>query len=188
MKPPRSISQAAPSRAPAFTLIELLVVIAIIAILAGLLFPVISVIREHTRKVQATSDEKMIVNAVTSFYTEYQKYPVDPVKKPGDAVYSTDNNELFDVLRNMTGSAIGNALNPRGVIYLSPHAAPNQNAPMDGIQTSTGVWFDPWGSPYNVAVDGNYDGQLNSPTPLPNFYTDVGPLQLGVIVWSFGKN
>jgi prepilin-type N-terminal cleavage/methylation domain-containing protein len=189
MKPSRSISpQAALSDPSGFTLIELLVVIAIIALLVGLLMPVFGAVYEHMRKVQAVNDEKQIVNAVTSYYTEYGKYPVDPVAKPGDAVYSTDNNALFDVLRNMTGSAIGNAMNTRGVVYLNATAAPDQNHPKGGVQTSTGVWYDPWGSPYNVAVDGNYDGQLNSPAPLPNFYTDVGPLQLGVIAWSFGKN
>ena len=189
MKPSSNcLRQSAPSKRQGFTLVELLVVIAIIAVLIGLLLPVIAAVQEHTRKVQATGDEKQIVMAVTSYFSEYGKYPVDPATKPGDAVYSTDNNAILDVLRNMTGSAIGNKMNSRSVFYLNVPAASNQNAPRNGLQISTGVWFDPWGSPYNIAVDGNYDNQLNSPTPLPGFYSDVGPLQLGVIAWSFGKN
>ncbi|HWB57987.1 MAG TPA: prepilin-type N-terminal cleavage/methylation domain-containing protein [Chthoniobacteraceae bacterium] len=180
-------SWKAPSGTRGFTLIELLVVVAIIALLAGLLFPVLSAVREHARKVQATSDVKMIVGTVSSYYTEYQKYPVDPVAKPGDAVYSSDNNALFDVLRNVTGTAVGNTLNPRGVVFLTVNAAPNPNMPVAGLST-TGVWYDPWGSPYNIAVDGNSDGLLNSPQPLPGFYSDVGPLQAGAIAWSYGRN
>ena len=186
MKASHSISRKA--GLPGFTLIELLVVITIIAILAGLLFPLLSAVKEHMRRVQAATEEKQIVTAVTAYFTEYGKYPVDPAAKPGDAVYSKDNNALFDVLRNVTGTAIGNSMNSRGIVYLIPANAPDQNHPMGGLQVSTGVWYDPWGSPYNVAVDGNYDGVLNSPTPLPNFYSDVGPLQLGAIAWSFGRN
>jgi prepilin-type N-terminal cleavage/methylation domain-containing protein len=189
MKPSHSVSsKAGRPVSSGFTLIELLVVIVIIAILAGLLIPAISAVREHLRKVQAVNDEKQIITAVSSYFSDYGKYPVDPVANPGDAVFSANNNLLFDVLRNVTGSAIGNSLNSRGVVYLSPSAAPDQTHPMGGLQVSTGVWYDPWGSPYNVAVDGNYDGLLNSPTPLPGFYSDVGPLQLGVIAWSFGRN
>lgn len=189
MKPPNTTSrQTAPSGSRGFTLVELLVVIAIIAVLVGLLIPVIAAVHEHVRKVQAANDEKQIVLAVTNYFSEYGKYPVDPAAKPGDPVYSTDNNAILDVLRNVTGGTIGNKMNARGISYLNAKAASNQNAPMDGLQLSTGVWFDPWGSPYNIAVDGNYDSQLNSPTPLRNFYSDAGPLQLGVIVWTFGKN
>ena len=173
----------------AFTLVELLVVIAVLAILMGLLFPVISAVMERSRRLQARNDELQIISSINAYYTDYQKYPVDPAAKPGDAVYSTDNNKLFDVLRNITGTSPGNSLNSRGVFYLTGVSfVQDGNHPRNGIQASTGVWYDPWGSPYNVAVDGNYDNQLNSPSPLPNFYSDVGPLQLGVIAWSFGKN
>src|SRR5947207_2970004 len=49
--------------AHAFTLVELLTVIAIIAILMGLLFPAIGIIKEQARKAQAKSDVTNIVAA-----------------------------------------------------------------------------------------------------------------------------
>ena len=176
------------ARLSGFTLVELLVVIAVIAILMGLLFPVLSEIHEHTLRVQALNDEKLIVGAINAYYSEYGKYPVNPATNPGDAVFSANNNAIFDVLRNMTGTTVGNSFNSRGVVFLQVAYAQNQNQPAGGLQVSSGVWYDPWGSPYNVAVDGNYDGQLNSPTPLPNFYSDAGALQTGEIAWSFGRN
>src|SRR4029453_9762366 len=102
----------------AFTLIELLVVIAIIIILAGLLFPAFRGVQNQANRTQAKNDLTQIVTAVNAYYTEYGKYPIDTtVKGTGDATYSTDNNALFDVLRNMTGTTPGNALNPRGIIF-----------------------------------------------------------------------
>src|SRR4051812_43446348 len=66
------------SRSAAFTLIELLTVIAIIAILMGILFPVINNVKENAKKVQAKNDVTQIVTAVKAYYTEYGKYPPVP--------------------------------------------------------------------------------------------------------------
>ena len=51
----------------AFTLIELLVVIAIIAILAAILFPVFSKVRENARKTACLSNEKQIGLAIIEY-------------------------------------------------------------------------------------------------------------------------
>jgi len=187
-------SRALPRRDRAFTLIELLVVIAIIAILIGLLFPAFSAVQNQARKAQAKNDLTQIVNAVNAFYTEYGKYPI--ATSGADVTYSTDNNTLFDVLRNMTGINPGNALNPRGIPFIQPPTARDQTNPRFGIKTSTGVWYDSWGSPYRVAIDGNYNNIARAPnyTDLAATYVtatdgsgDVG-VGGGVISWSFGSN
>src|SRR5206468_12107929 len=114
-----AVMQKTPSRSAAFTLIELLVVIAIIAILVGLLFPAFRAVQNQAKRTQAKNDLTQIVTAVTGYYTEYGKYPIDTtVKGTGDATYSTDNNSLFDVLRNMTGTVPGNALNSRAIVFI----------------------------------------------------------------------
>jgi type II secretory pathway pseudopilin PulG len=178
----------------AFTLIELLVVIAIIIILAGLLFPAFRGVQNQAKRTQAKNDLTQIVTAVNAYYTEYGKYPIDTtVKGTGDATYSTDNNALFDVLRNMTGTTPGNALNPRGIIFTDAPIAKDQTNSKSGIKTSTGVWYDPWGLPYNVAIDGNYNNTVVAPnyTDLAATYvttgSDVG-VRTGVIGWSFGAD
>jgi prepilin-type N-terminal cleavage/methylation domain-containing protein len=178
----------------AFTLIELLVVIAIIAILVGLLFPAFKAVQNQARSTQAKNDLTQIVNAVNAYYTDYGKYPITA---PGaDVTFAANNNTLFDILRNMTGTNPGNALNPRAILFIQPPAAKDQTTPKSGIKTSTGVWYDPWGTPYNVAIDGNYNNIVRAPnyTDLAATYVtatdgsgDVG-VATGVISWSFGSN
>jgi prepilin-type N-terminal cleavage/methylation domain-containing protein len=169
-------------RFSAFTLIELLVVIIMIAILAGLLFPAINGAQKQAKKVQAKNDLTQIVTAVNAYYTEYGMYPTSPTT---DVTFSTANNTLFDVLRNMTGTTPGNASNTRGIVFINVPAAKDQTNPKSGIKTSSGVWYDPWGTPYNVTIDGTYDNQVANP-----YSSNAGPnpLQAGVIAWSLGSD
>jgi prepilin-type N-terminal cleavage/methylation domain-containing protein len=179
----------------AFTLIELLVVIAIIIILVGLLYPAYNAVQSQAKRTQAKNDLTQIVTAVNAYYTEYGKYPIDTtVKGTGDATYAADNYSLFDVLRNMTGTNPGNALNPRAIHFVDPPMAKDQTNPRSGIQNLTGLWYDPWGSVYNVAIDGNYNNIVRGPAYSDLNYTtatdgsgDSGPTT-GVIGWSFGKD
>jgi prepilin-type N-terminal cleavage/methylation domain-containing protein len=200
----RDAMQKSPGQSSAFTLIELLVVIAIIAILIGLLFPAFRAVQDQAKRTQAKNDLTQIVNAVNGYYTDYGKYPIDTaVKGTGDATYSIDNNALFDVLRNMTGTTTGNALNLRGIVFISPPSVKDPANPRSGIAPQTvtangilitvGSFIDPWGTTlgradsgfYHIAIDGNYDNQI------PNPYTaGAGPATLsqGVIAWSLGKD
>ena len=167
----------------AFTLIELLVVIVIIAILMGLAFPAFQAVQNQARKTQAKNDLVQIVSAVNAFYTEYGKYPLVTT----DTIYGpagpATNDALFNVLR-----AKNAAENARQVIFISPSDAKDPNAPRSGIGTTTGTgqFFDPWGVAYNIALDGNYNNQIDTNPYLKN--AGSTPLQSGVIAWSFGKD
>ena len=199
--------------ANAFTLIELLVVVLIILILASLLFPAFSAVRESARKVSARNDEMMIVSSIKNYFVEYQKYPVDPAKSgtndsyfsagtppswtgaTGQPVLIGTNDILFDVLRNNTGNTanatIVASLNPRGVIFMDVPGVKNPSQPISGVIPNTasgakiGAWYDAWGSQYNVLMNSSYSNSI------PNPYTDSpggAPLSTTVIVWAFGKN
>src|SRR6266700_6021183 len=166
----------------AFTLIELLVVIAIIAILIGLLFPAFSAVQNQAKRTQAKNDLTQIVNAVNAFYTDYGKYPL----ATDDSTIS-NNADLFYTLRAVAlGANLNNAVNPRQIVFINPPNVKDTANPRSGIG-SDGQYYGPWGSPYRLRIDGNYDNQFPNPYTAD---TGAGPatLRQGVIAWSLGKD
>jgi hypothetical protein len=135
---------------------------------------------------------------VNAYYTEYGKYPLvtaDTTYGPG----GTANNLLFNELRSTAAAT----QNPRQIVFISPPDVKNASNPRSGIATQAttingisvaiGDLVDPWGTPYNVAIDGGYNNQL------ANAYTDgsaggsasTAPpyaLSIGVMAWSYGKD
>ncbi len=164
-----------------FTLIELLVVITIIVILMGLLFPAFRGVQDQAKKTQAKNDLTQIVTAVNAFYTEYGKYPVVTDDTP-----PSSTADLFYTLRAIPSGANANdATNPRKVVFLSPPDAKDQTNPRSGIKAADGQWYDPWGTSYKIAIDGNYDEQIANP-----YSANAGssPIRLGIIAWSLGSD
>ena len=184
-------------RLHAFTLIEMLVVIAIIAILIGLAFPVFQSVQNSAKRTQAKNDITQLVTAVNAFYTEYGRYPLTPATS-ADTTYSAGStNKLLNELRN-----VGAAENARGITFITPPDAKDENKPRSGIASKDvtvsgiaikgGELVDPWGTPYNVRVDTDYDNFVDNPYS-SNAGTAKNPagtlaVQAGVIVWSLGKN
>ena len=171
----------------AFTLMELLVVITLIAILAGIGVPAFTAVMESARKTQAKNEEQQIVAAVNAFYTDYGKYPLVTADTTINGTSAPSNGDLFFTLRGVSGGVnLNSAVNTRAIVFIQPPVSKDQTNPRSGIKTLNSIWYDPWGSPYNVMIDGNYDNQLANP------YTGDNPggatLYLGVVAWSFGKN
>jgi prepilin-type N-terminal cleavage/methylation domain-containing protein len=196
-----------PRPAHAFTLIELLVVIGIIAILVGLLFPAFKAVQNQARQTQAKNDLTQIVNAVNAFYTDYGKYPTsltpDTTATYGAAGAST-NDLLFNELRachlvngvlNDPSCSAADVLNMRQIVYISPPCVKNAANPISGIgvpgtgaPAPVGQFWDPWGTPYNVRIDGNYDSVITPNPYTANTSAGPSPLSLGVIGWSRGAD
>jgi prepilin-type N-terminal cleavage/methylation domain-containing protein len=178
----------------AFTLIELLVVIAIIAILIGLLFPAFKGVQNQAKQTQAKNDLTQIVNAVNAFYTDYGKYPL----VTADTTYGlggTANNLLFNELRS-TATA---TQNPRQIVFISPPDVKNPANPrsgialqattINGVSVAAGDLVDPWGTPYNVRIDGGYDNSVANPYGAQNVGgAGSDPAPLGIIAWSRGSD
>jgi len=170
------------SRRAGFTLIELLVVIAIIGILAAMLLPVLSAVKKNALKVQAKKEATDIVTAIQKYDSDYGRLPVSKAVQAsagvGDFTYGgtghgpdnatwtiggATNSEIIAVLMNFTNypntsipTVNTNGMkNPQGTIYLN-------NTKMTGDTSSPGigtdlVYRDPWGNPYVISLDLNYD-------------------------------
>jgi type II secretory pathway pseudopilin PulG len=171
----------------AFTLVELLVVISIIIVLMGVAFPAFQGVQNAAKKTQAKNDLLQIVTAVNAYYTEYGKYPLTP-SPADDTTYGavTTNDKLLNELRNITPTE-----NARGIVFLSPPDAKDQGAnPRAGIKA--GQFYDPWGKPYNIRVDTNYDSFVDNPyaanAGVSKNASGTVAVQTGVIAWSTGKD
>lgn len=194
----------------AFTLIELLTVITIIAILMGLLFPVISIVRDHANKTAARNTAAQVAAAVKQYYTEYAKFPVadyagtNPIDvKLGDRTKAgamASNAELFNILRAKNeGKNTDNALNPRRVTFFTGKPVSDPNAPKNGFLDSpagkgnVGALYDPWGQEFTIVMDANYNDVINISDTYSDFVVrsqegnDTG-VQVTVGVFSLGKD
>ena len=150
-----------PSKTNAFTLVELLTVIAIIAILMGLLFPALQIVRDQANKVKAKTDVVNTVAAVKQYYTEYGKYPLAGVAQTGvattkDYVFGdatsvsnagtpNSNHLLYDILRNYPNGSqtrsegpSGADGNPRQIVFFEGrNGIPTSAMPRSGFAGSS---------------------------------------------------
>jgi len=163
-----SVSPRSACRPGGFTLIELLVVIAIIAILAGLLLPVLAGVKTKAKIKLTHVDMHNLAGAIHQYETEYSRMPgtkealasANPDFTFGTAAvngnypsilnspaagYQTNNAEIMFILRD-----INNPLNPRQIPLFSANDSGNYNT--KGIDPS-GVFRDPFGNPYIISID-----------------------------------
>ena len=217
----------------AFTLIELLVVIAIIGILASLSLVAIARVREQGRRTEARRQILALANAINEYHSDTGAYPVsDGVRTlalstnsdftygsgaldsifGGSGVWSTNNSEIIAILMDRqqypaTGARtvnFGHVKNTKQKLYLANvDYADTTNLPGIGPDL---VYRDPWGIPYIISLDLNYDERcrdalyekstvsqstgtsglngLVNPSGQPDQFAYPGH----VMIWSFGSD
>lgn len=164
----------------AFTLVELLVVISIIAILAGLLLPVISGVKKKGQVAKTKLEMAQIESALSAYESEYGRLPGSAsaygtgtdftygttnfpaaVQPPG-AEYTASNAEAVAILTGIDKyrdgtSATANAsnqLNPKKSLFLNAKQVEGTRA---GGIGEDGVIRDLWGNPYIISIDTDFD-------------------------------
>lgn len=144
----------------AFTLIELLIVIVIIAILASVSFPVTAMVMESARKTEAKYQARGIKSAIANYQMEYGKLPFSSRTSVGNILWDTETDDIIALL---SGLDLDN-LNPRkSVFYEGKQAKGEAGSEIGGIY-GVGAQIrlvDPWGSPYFIVIDGDYDNVLD---------------------------
>jgi prepilin-type N-terminal cleavage/methylation domain-containing protein len=169
-----------------FTIVELLTVISIIAILAAMLLPVLAAAKKHAQKVQAKTEIQGIVTAIEAYDSAYGRFPVSSFAQTNanpDFTYGfqtpdgsskvvifvgsltvVSNAEVIAILMDNTNLAngvnAGHVKNPQQTIFLNAKMSgydPSQPGQPEGGVDVTGVYRDPWGNPYVITLDLNYD-------------------------------
>jgi len=165
-----------------FTLVELLVVIAIIAMLATISLPVISRAMESVRRAQAQTEVRSIESAVLAYLNEYGRFPHGsggPDVSYGESG-ERENSDLINVLR-ADRDHIARSENPRYIMFLE---VPEQRL-VDEDGNIDGNYRDPWGRPYEIIVDTNFDNVIDVSSVDPDA-GDQGEIRRRVAVWSYG--
>jgi prepilin-type N-terminal cleavage/methylation domain-containing protein len=171
-------------RSHGFTLIELLVVISIIAVLAAAGFAAGNAAILKARKVTCQATATAIESAVNNFYTEYGSMPKNGDQD--DTIKTDTDIDFLNVLLGLEGTGT-NVLNTRSIRFLSVREGKgNKNGLVynTGGNTVKGL-YDPWGGPYNVRLDMDYDERL---TVKPKAGSQVTLNGKRVAVWSDGQD
>ncbi len=156
-----------------FTLIELLVVIAIIGILAGLVFPALGTVRNNAKKSKASTECMSLKSAIVMYESEFSCWPAN-VSGSADAL--VNGSDYVKMCKILTGE------NAKKMVFYEVGV---------GYDDNKGI-LDPWGRPYQVALDVDFDGIIKeSNIPAVKEVNSVNGrsgqnLRSRVAVYSFG--
>lgn len=202
-------------RREGITLVELLIVIAIIATLVGILMPAIYRAMERADINRAKQEMASIAAAIMAFYREYGIMPTPDTNGYPDHTFTgkrpsgTDplagnpraQKLIMDILRG-----INTTNNPRRVIFLDVPESSMRGRDMYGNEytPSNGYYLDPWGNPYLIVMDTDFDdliggfagviGGMTGLGAIGSYLNDISPMKNGsfpgvkVGVMSLGPN
>lgn len=138
-----------------FTLIEILVVIAIIAMLAAIIIPAAGGALRATKKRRAMVEMNSIKTAVTDFLRDHHYMPWPPATVQdrkiwvGADKWTQDAEAQKPLILLLTGD---NAMK-KSYLQIPEKSRPDKD---------TLVFVDPWGQPYQIGLDRNLDGQVET--------------------------
>ncbi|MBT7959476.1 MAG: prepilin-type N-terminal cleavage/methylation domain-containing protein [Akkermansiaceae bacterium] len=163
-----------------FTLIELLVVIAIIAILAALGMPAILAQLKKAKIAKAKGICTSFEIAVNNFESEYNYLPYSGSAPTADEEMRSDS----DIMTVLAG--VEEDVNPKRIKFFElgePKGSSESNY-KDGmhITASSAKLYDPWGEPYYMTIDYDYDGEVERP------YGGTDSIRKKAICWSKGPD
>ncbi|MEO5916019.1 MAG: hypothetical protein ABIS50_17420 [Luteolibacter sp.] len=113
----------------------------------------------HLRKLQPLATATALEQAANYFYTEYGKLPDVGERMTID---SPEGVKLLTVLLGLEGQS-ANKQNACDIKFLSVREGKNHKNGLIHHATGTSVegLYDPWGNPYTVVLDTDYDEKLH---------------------------
>lgn len=185
-----------------FTLVELLVVVGILAILAGLVIPVVVGAKQQGRIVQARADMSSLRTAFEGMCRDYGRmtkrtsggYALGghnfSETPSGSGCITVKESSATDDYCNLIAelsapTKITPSLNKRRTQYLDPRPEYDPSkSPTEG-KNPENTWLDPWGKPYWIRI--NVDGSEQIVDPA-NTASTAKKLSGRIILWSLGPD
>ena len=154
-----------------------------------MLLPAMAAAKRAAQKAKAKTEMQGIVTAIQGYDSAYGRFPVSTnaqsAANGGDYTYGgifqtpngtwppgpvppnycVTNTDVIAILMNITNTTVTSVnqnaqKNPQQTIFLSPHMSGDTNSP--GVGTDL-VYRDPWGNPYVITMDLNYDEMCKDP-------------------------
>ena len=146
-----------------FTLVEVLVVIAIIAVLAGIMVPVVARAKVKSKVAVSRIQMSELSAAIKSYKNDYERFPIPTSSLEnswGDVTFSSDfgsgyeNSKLIEILINPEHQR-----NPKKNTYLRlDESGEYKDAKQAGLSLD-GFYLDPFGNEYVITMDKDRDGR-----------------------------
>ncbi len=178
----------------AFTLLELLVVISIIGLLAGMVFTGATSVLRRAEKTAAENTAFNLKTAISTYFTEYRKFPVAP-NTTEDQILISDET-LMNVLLGSDPEAKPGGLNPRKIaFYTGKQAKRGGQQPGDdseyrkGVRLQndgTGILVDPYNNFFRIVLDLDFNNRVEKPAW--DTTSDVNVLPETILIWSKGRD
>ena len=150
-----------------YTIIEMLVVISILGVLIAMGAPAAIRMISKNKTTVAKQEVQAIVQAIKAFESEYGKLPLagkGSGQYRADVIFFTaaESQTLVEVLLGLDSTE-----NPRDIKFLKwndhysdasiSSTVDAYGTPALGEDSTADNWIDPWGNPYVIAIDYNYD-------------------------------
>jgi len=127
---------------------------------------------------------QQIVAAVKAFQAEYGRMPTtrppgnsNSESDPNDAYHQGDNNIVMRILMAQESGA--QLVNTKRIVFIEPKSG--QNLRKAGVDLSSYMFYDPWGTPYAIKLDNNYTGKIEyyGSGSQPNIFNSAMALSFG---------
>lgn len=161
---------------------EILFILSVLLGIASVLIPAFMEVGQRKRSSDAFSDIRILVSAANRYNREYRLWPVVEPPARGDARFGWRNSNapVLRILRGVEGE--GNEMHRANLSQIDFIKEASEGLP-DLTYNEKGEAIDPWGNPYEMVFDSNYDSICSADNTID------GPVfGEGVIVWSSGPD